>query len=91
MARKSFRNGGSMQTSIQNTQAVTPSPKPAVSSPAHIATIPISAAIASCKLSHDQIAQRAKTIWQARGCPLGQDQQNWLEAEKQLRAEMAAH
>jgi hypothetical protein len=38
--------------------------------------------------SHEQIAARAKAIWQARGCPSGMDEQNWREAEAQLRAEL---
>lgn len=40
-------------------------------------------------LNHDQIAQRAFAIWVARGKPLGQDQQNWSDAERQLRQELA--
>lgn len=38
--------------------------------------------------SHDQIAERAKTIWRAGGCLLGQDQENWYAAETQLRTEL---
>lgn len=37
--------------------------------------------------SREQIAERAKAIWQQKGCPCGQDEQNWLEAERQLRQE----
>jgi|GEM_PF-1947146 len=40
-------------------------------------------------LNHDQIAQRAFAIWVARGKPMGQDQQNWADAERQLRQELA--
>ena len=39
-------------------------------------------------LNHEAIAQRAKAIWRAKGCPVGQDEQNWYEAERQLRMEM---
>lgn len=39
--------------------------------------------------THDQISKRAHDIWMKRGCKFGQDEQNWLEAETQLRAEMA--
>ena len=39
-------------------------------------------------LSHDQIAERAKNIWIERGCPSNQDEQNWLEAENQLKQEL---
>ena len=38
--------------------------------------------------SYEQIAQRAQEIWQKKGCLPGQDEQNWLEAERQLIAEM---
>jgi hypothetical protein len=41
------------------------------------------------KVTHDQIAQRAHEIWLKRGCKPGEDERNWLEAEKQLRAELA--
>ena len=34
---------------------------------------------------HDQIAARAKTIWQSKGRPEGKDLENWNEAETQLR------
>jgi len=39
-------------------------------------------------LTHEQIAERAKQIWQQRGCKPGEDEQNWLEAEAQLKAEL---
>jgi hypothetical protein len=39
-------------------------------------------------LSHKQIEDRAKEIWRRKGCPAGQDEQNWLEAEAQLKKEM---
>lgn len=39
--------------------------------------------------TREQISKRAHDIWIKRGCKPGQDEQNWLEAEAQLRAEMA--
>ena len=39
-------------------------------------------------LSQDQISKRAKEIWQQRGCPSGEDERNWLEAENQLKQEL---
>jgi hypothetical protein len=39
--------------------------------------------------TRDQIAQRAREIWTKKGCLPGQDEQNWLEAERQLKAELA--
>lgn len=31
------------------------------------------------------IAMRAYYIWQSKGCPTGQELENWLEAEAQLK------
>jgi hypothetical protein len=39
--------------------------------------------------TYDQISERAKTIWQQRGCTPGEDQRNWFEAEVQLQKEMS--
>jgi hypothetical protein len=87
MASKGPGNGAFKRPSFQKPQTMTQTPKPAASS----TTSSTSAAVASCKPTHDQVAQRAKSIWQAKGCPPGQDQQNWLEAEKQLHAEKGCH
>jgi hypothetical protein len=40
------------------------------------------------KLGHDRIAMRAYEKWLQRGCPHGTDQQDWLEAEAELSAEL---
>lgn len=40
-------------------------------------------------IAHDQIARRAHDIWVSKGCRPGQEDQNWLEAERQLKAERA--
>lgn len=40
------------------------------------------------ELTHELIAERARTIWMERGCSCNQDQENWREAEAQLKAEM---
>ena len=42
----------------------------------------------SAQPTHEQIAERAKALWKAGGCKPNRDQENWLEAEKQLKAEM---
>jgi hypothetical protein len=42
---------------------------------------------ASATLTYEQIAQRAEAIWLKKGCQPGQDEQNWREAEAQLKAE----
>jgi hypothetical protein len=36
--------------------------------------------------SSDMIAQRARQIWKAAGCPEGHDLEHWLRAEAELRA-----
>ncbi|HEY0944184.1 MAG TPA: DUF2934 domain-containing protein [Opitutaceae bacterium] len=41
--------------------------------------------------SHDAIALRAAEIWRQRGYPAGQDLEIWLEAERQLFADINAH
>ena len=38
--------------------------------------------------TREQISARARAIWEAKGCVQGQDEQNWQEAEAQLRAEL---
>ena len=43
------------------------------------------------ELNHEQIVERAKKIWQNRGCVPGFDDQNWHEAERQLKAELGLH
>jgi len=43
------------------------------------------------RLTHQQIAERAKSLWLASGCLPGRDEQNWLEAEAQLKAESKSH
>ena len=35
--------------------------------------------------SHEEIARFAYILWQARGCGDGEAEQDWLEAERQLR------
>ncbi len=39
------------------------------------------------RITHEMIAQRAKAIWMAKGCLPGQDEQNWYQAERELKAE----
>jgi hypothetical protein len=38
--------------------------------------------------THKQIEDRAGEIWHRKGCPIGQDEQNWLDAEAELKKEM---
>ena len=45
-------------------------------------------ALQAVVLTHDLIAERARAIWQERGCSLSQDAENWREAEVQLKNEL---
>jgi hypothetical protein len=42
---------------------------------------------ATATLARGQIAERAREIWEQRGRPQGEDEKNWLEAERQLKQE----
>ena len=37
----------------------------------------------------DRIAHRAYELWQARGCPSGDDRSDWLQAERELTGDAA--
>jgi hypothetical protein len=45
-------------------------------------------ALQAVVLTHDLIAERARAIWLEHGCSLDRDEENWREAEAQLRAEL---
>lgn len=74
----------SYSSSARTTSGATPrSAKPA-------ATPMQAGAIALPRLSHEQIARRARAIWEKKGHPVGQDEQNWYQAEAELRTELHA-
>jgi hypothetical protein len=45
-------------------------------------------ALQAVVLTHDLIAERARTIWLERGRSSNRDEENWREAEAQLKTEM---
>jgi len=45
-------------------------------------------ALQAVVLTHDLIAERARTIWLKRGRSPDRDEENWREAEAQLKTEM---
>jgi hypothetical protein len=45
-------------------------------------------ALQAVGLTHDLIAERARTIWLEHGCSPDRDEENWREAEMQLKAEL---
>jgi len=51
----------------------------------------ISAITPAATPTYEQIAQRAEHIWRQGGCLPGRDEQNWHEAEAQLKAELHAN
>lgn len=50
---------------------------------------PCAATADTARLSHARISEKAWTIWQVKGCPVGQDVQIWHAAEAQLKAELS--
>ena len=45
-------------------------------------------ALQAVVLTHNLIAERARTIWLKRGRSSNRDEENWREAEAQLKTEM---
>ena len=45
-------------------------------------------ALQAVALTRDLIAERAQAIWLKRGCPRNRDEENWREAEAQLKTEL---
>lgn len=70
------------QKSSDDTTATASAPPVATPAPLTPAFVP--------EIPHDKIAARAAEIWDRKGRPQGQDVQNWMEAEAELRAEFAA-
>jgi hypothetical protein len=66
-------------------KSATPNRTTAPSTPAPAATKPD----ADGALCHEKVAMRAYEKWCKRGRPCGTEMQDWLEAESELRAEMA--
>jgi len=52
-------------------------------------TAPQDGATSCAAITREQIAKRAYEIWQQRGHPPGTEQENWLEAERQLAIDAA--
>jgi hypothetical protein len=44
---------------------------------------------ATVPVPHEKVAQRAYEKWLQRGQPQGTEEQDWLEAEAEVRAELA--
>jgi hypothetical protein len=57
--------------------AVPPAPAPKRAEPAYAAK--------RAEPTYEQIAQRAKQIWESSGRQPGRDEENWLRAETELR------
>ena len=55
--------------------------------PVHAANVPTPTERPRRQVLHEEIARRAKRLWEERGQPGGMDDAIWLEAESQLQAE----
>jgi hypothetical protein len=70
-------------TAVKNDRNITPvaSTQTNVSLPKR-ATTPCSAST----VTSEEIARRAYAIWEKQGCPIGKEEEHWLQAEKQLKS-----
>jgi hypothetical protein len=96
MEKKIWGKSPSKETPSFGAKPPSPASQGGTSSPsrAATATMPPSSSggvtVASKKAApptREEIAERARAIWKAGGCKTGRDEQNWFEAERQLRAE----
>jgi hypothetical protein len=60
----------------------------ATSSPVITRAVNVAKTKTCASLTHQQIEERAREIWRQKGCPVGQDEKNWHEAETQLKMEL---
>ena len=84
MARSSKRTVPTTTGGVSSGTATATAPRPTATMTPHMTSTSRGAAP-----TYEQIAQRAREIWTKKGCLPGQDEQNWLEAERQLKAELA--
>lgn len=56
-----------------------------VSSPQQTHGIPRPGPVAAAEPTYEEIAGRAYQIYVEKGCPKGQSEQNWLQAEQEQR------
>ena len=77
---------------MSSIRSTTPTAKPAATPataarPATAAPM-AQAATSSPQVSREHVAKRAYEKWLKRGCTHGNDMQDWIEAEKEVMAEM---
>lgn len=91
MGRKKTKSAGKSATNVyQSGGATTATLRPADARPQQTpSSTPPLAAIRTVTITYEQTAERAREIWMRNGCRPGEDEQNWLEAETQLKAEMS--
>jgi hypothetical protein len=93
MARKSTgkttETGAKRDRSAKKTEKLYPEPSRGVATMGeHPAQRSAGGEASTMTLAHDQIANRARAIWEQRGCPQGQDDRIWREAEDELKREI---
>jgi ribonuclease I len=52
---------------------------------------PRASAPSNAAIPHDAIARLAFQKWQKHGCPVGDDQRDWFEAERELKSTPAGN
>ncbi len=81
---------GRQKTAKDDVVTITPPASSATVTPLRPAGTTPPRGTAGVKITPEQIARRAHEIWVKQGCRHGRDQEHWLEAESQLKAELAA-
>ena len=85
------RKATTTRTSAKAASAKTPAPVAPDAPVASEDRAPVAAMVPMAKMplavTHEAIAKRAYELWCDKGYPHGTHEQNWLEAEAQLRAE----
>ena len=76
-----------LKTNAQNNRSgQNAAAKPATNGQPRSAAVIVAPALSSTAkpISHAQIEERAYRLWQQRGCPNGDDKQDWFRAEREL-------
>lgn len=77
--------GFAISIGVKSKSAPRVNPPKTVSSVPPSASSPVPAASSARQFTHDEIADRARTIWDRRGRPEGQDAEIWYQAESELK------
>ena len=80
-----------MSTIRSTTPTAKPAATPATAArPATATPMAQGAGSGTTQVAREHVAKRAYELWMKRGCTHGHDLQDWIEAEKEVMAEMRA-